>query len=166
MLVISNHTKFHLLALTVQCLSAFQPNDTQKDGTNSDLLFYIIQKYYLQMLHRSILCLGVLLCTIKPREITNTSLFCCNGSHYLLTSIAGEPTFWLAHIDRHPLQPSFTYPIGWVLRSFPLHFLVFLIGQIRFIPPTESTQFFLGIHYSFCIHDTLSPKRWKPHVLR
>jgi hypothetical protein len=66
MLVICNLTKFHLLALT-----PFQPNDTRKDGTNSDLLFYIIQKYYLQMMHRSILCLGALPCTITSSKVTS-----------------------------------------------------------------------------------------------
>ena len=96
MLVISNLAILHLLALTVQCLSPFQPNDKQNVGTNSDLLFYIIQKYDLQMMQSSILCLGVLLCIITPREITNTSLFCCNESHFLLTFKPENPLFgWL-----------------------------------------------------------------------
>jgi hypothetical protein len=164
MRVFSNLTKFHMLALAVHCLSPFQPNDTQNIGTNSVLLFYIIQKYYLQMMHTYILCLGVLLCPITPREVTNTSFLCCKASHYLPTSIARGPTFWLAHFDPSPHPLHVSYCVFTTLFHSPL--FVFLIGHIAGNPPSESTQFFLCINYSFWIHDISSPKRWTPHVLQ
>jgi hypothetical protein len=86
MLVNNNLTEFYLLALAVHCLTPFQPNDKQNVGTNSDLLLYIIQKYYLQIMYWSVLCLLVPLCTITPREVLNTSLVRCSASHHLLTS--------------------------------------------------------------------------------
>jgi hypothetical protein len=65
------------------------------------------------MMHRSILCLGALFCTITPRNVTNTS-FCAviHGIIYSL-SIARWRTLWFSQFDpSHPTAQTTCILLG------------------------------------------------------
>jgi len=158
MLVISNHIKFHLLALKVQCISPFHPNGTQSFGTNSDFIIYIILKHYLQMTHRSVLCLGALLCTIMPRTL-------CAVMHGIIYSlpIARWRTLWLAHFDTLPYPPTVSY---WVLTTLvPSPFSSVTHWPNSLHSAYWNDPFLPSRTLQFCVHIS-SPKRWTPKVLR